>query len=55
MEMSCGLVVSTRPAFRLSGEKSTENVRYHAFSGAVAHLNRVIGDLEKDMAKRNPT
>ena len=41
--------------FRLCTESSKENLRYHAFSGAVAHLNRVIADLENDLAKRAAT
>lgn len=35
--------------FRLSAEVSRENVRYHAFSSAVSHLNRAIADLRKDL------
>lgn len=34
---------------RLCDTARKENPRYHAFSGAVSHLNRVITDLETEV------
>ena len=39
--------------FRLCTNASQDNVRYRSFSGAVSHLNKVIDDLERDIAKRS--
>jgi hypothetical protein len=39
--------------FRLCSEANKEHVRYHAFSGAVAQLNRVIADLQKETPARS--
>ncbi|KRE56437.1 hypothetical protein [Phycicoccus sp. Soil748] len=38
--------------FRLCTNASRENIRYRSFSGAVSHLNKVIDDLERDLAGR---
>jgi hypothetical protein len=41
--------------FRLGTNGGPENIRYRSFSGAVSHLNKVIDDLAKDVAKRSGT
>jgi hypothetical protein len=40
---------------RLCDTARKENKRYHAFSGAVAHLNRVIEDLAAEEASSRAT
>ncbi len=35
---------------RMCASTDKDDVRYHAFSSAVSHLNRVIGDLQAEDA-----
>lgn len=39
--------------WRLCESATNQNPRYHAFSGAIAQLNRVIADLERESARED--